>query len=460
MQTILFLAANPKDTSRLRVDEELRDIGYGLQRAQQRDQFRLEQRSAVRSRDIQRAMLDIEPQIVHFSGHGSGEQGLVFEDEVGNSKLIDGSALAELFDLFANRLTCVVLNGCYSEVQAKAITQFIPFVIGMSQSIGDRAAISFAVGFYDALGAGKDVEFAYKLGCSAIRLEGIDIDEHSTPVLLKKSPINRPNSENPPEGKGSSGSSSVPEKGLSCLSLVIVGAALILMLISLYILSNKKTKDPLPLPPTKPPTIIWKNGTVTVKTPNGESQLTAHVINPVHIINGDYDWKFESAGEISVDGKEQKFNDFYQEKLKEHYMQNQLMGYKDVVSIGTASCEGSPSTEKDRALERAEKMNAIITKAIPKGSKVQQLYRLNLGQFVSKPSCPTDPKATSRQRIIMYIGVDKKPLEQLEREALCLGINEWKRQGLIEFTPDDYTDFDLFVVAKQSKSNGNYRCPR
>jgi len=183
-QTILFLAANPKDTGRLRLDQELRDIAEGLQRAQKRDRFNLEQRLAVRPRDIQRAMLDVGPQIIHFSGHGEGEAGLVFEDDIGNAKLIDGAALARLFELFGDQITCVVLNGCYSEVQAKAISQHIPYVIGMNQAIGDKAAIAFAVGFYDALGAGRPIEFAYKLGCSAIRMEGIT--EHLTPVLLKQ----------------------------------------------------------------------------------------------------------------------------------------------------------------------------------------------------------------------------------------------------------------------------------
>jgi TIR domain/CHAT domain len=183
-QTILFLGANSQDTSRLRLDQELRDISEGLQRSQQRDQFNLQQKWAVRPRDIQRAMLDLQPQIVHFSGHGEGEAGLVFEDEVGKSKLVDGAALAGLFKLFADQLHCVVLNGCYSEVQAKAISQHIPYVIGMNQAIDDKAAIAFAVGFYDALGAGRDVEFAYKLGCNAIQMEGIA--EHLTPVLLQK----------------------------------------------------------------------------------------------------------------------------------------------------------------------------------------------------------------------------------------------------------------------------------
>lgn len=184
VQTILILAANPQGTKPLRLDEEVREIDAGLQRAKQREQLVLEQKWAVRPRDIQRAMLDINPQIVHFSGHGVGDEGLVFEDETGGAKLVDGEALAGLFELFADRVECVVLNGCYSEIQALAIAQHVNYVIGMKKAIGDRAAIEFAVGFYDALGSGRPVEFAYKFGCAAIRLAGVS--EQLTPILKKK----------------------------------------------------------------------------------------------------------------------------------------------------------------------------------------------------------------------------------------------------------------------------------
>jgi hypothetical protein len=187
MKKVLFLAANPKGTPHLRLDQELRDIAEALERCKKRDQFTLEQRLAVRPRDIQRAMLNFEPNIVHFSGHGAGEEGLVFEDETGKSKLVSGDALAGLFKLFANQIECVVLNGCYSEVQAKAIAQHINYVIGMSKAIDYRAAIEFAVGFYNALGAGESIEFAYQFGCAAIQMAGIE--EHLTPVLFKKAAV-------------------------------------------------------------------------------------------------------------------------------------------------------------------------------------------------------------------------------------------------------------------------------
>jgi hypothetical protein len=184
VKKILILTANPKGTARLRLDEEVREIESGLERSHKRDQFVIKSRWAVRPIDFRRAMLDVEPQIVHFSGHGAGDGGLEFEDEKGQVKFVDAEGLAGLFELFTKQVECVVLNACYSEIQAKAIARHVNYVIGMSQAIGDRAAITFTVAFYDALGAGRCVEFAYKLGCNAIRLE--NIPENLTPKLLTK----------------------------------------------------------------------------------------------------------------------------------------------------------------------------------------------------------------------------------------------------------------------------------
>lgn len=181
---ILILSVNPKLTSKLRLDEEVCEIDQALRRAHKRDRFELIQRWAVTPRELQRAILEETPEIVHFSGHGVGKEGLALEDEIGQVKLVNGEALVGLFELFADHVKCVVLNACYAEIQAEVIKQHIDYVIGMNQPIGDRAAIEFAVGFYDAVGADKDYEFAYKLGCSSIRLAGIK--EADTPVLKKK----------------------------------------------------------------------------------------------------------------------------------------------------------------------------------------------------------------------------------------------------------------------------------
>jgi len=184
-KTILILAANPKNSNSLRLDEEVSEIDKCLQRAKRRDEFILKQQLATSSKDIRRAMLDNKPNIVHFSGHGKGEDGLVFEDNTGQAHLVRAKALAGLFELFADEVECVLLNACYSKVQAQAIVQHIDSVIGMDKPIQDKTAVEFAVGFYDALGAGKSIEFAYKSGCNAIQLAGFE-KEHLIPVLIQK----------------------------------------------------------------------------------------------------------------------------------------------------------------------------------------------------------------------------------------------------------------------------------
>jgi hypothetical protein len=183
--TILFVAADPTDASRLRLGEEFREIQEKLKLAKLRDRFRLElPQLSVRPADISQALLDILPRIVHFSGHGASTGTLCFENEIGQTHFVQPDALAALFEQFANQINCVLLNACYSETQAKAIAEYVEYVVGMNQAISDKAAIAFAVGFYQALGAGRTIEEAYKLGCVQIRLQGVP--EHLTPVLVKK----------------------------------------------------------------------------------------------------------------------------------------------------------------------------------------------------------------------------------------------------------------------------------
>jgi hypothetical protein len=181
---ILILTANPKGTDKLRLDEEARKIKESLRQASKRDQFNIDSEWAVRPRDIRRTILYSQPQIVHFSGHGEKDGGLAFENEMGQVQLVQPDALAGLFKLFSEKVECVILNACYSENQADAIARHIDFVIGMTKEISDRAAIEFAVGFYEALGAGRSVKIAYEFGCNAIKMEGML--EHLTPILKCK----------------------------------------------------------------------------------------------------------------------------------------------------------------------------------------------------------------------------------------------------------------------------------
>lgn len=170
---ILFLAANPKGMSQLRLDEEIRSIDEALRQSDFRQHFQIEQQWAVRVSDLQGLLLRHRPDIVHFSGHGSSASSLVLEDITGKPQEVPSEALADLFGVLNDTIRCVVLNACYSQPQAAAIAQHVDAVIGMADEIDDKASIAFSAAFYQALGYGKDMPTAFRLGISQIKLYGL-----------------------------------------------------------------------------------------------------------------------------------------------------------------------------------------------------------------------------------------------------------------------------------------------
>ncbi|MBW4683963.1 MAG: CHAT domain-containing protein [Komarekiella atlantica HA4396-MV6] len=194
MRNILFLAANPSQTARLDLAREFREIEQALRCSKHRDHFTLHQKWAVTTTDLRRALLDCQPDIVHFSGHGAGKHGLILEDETGGEQLVIGDALAGLFGMFSKPRECVILNACYSEFQAEAIVQNVDYVVGMDDSIEDSAAIKFAVGFYDGLAgfqpgfcAGSPIEFAFNFARNALQFS--PTQHYQTPKLKKNRKI-------------------------------------------------------------------------------------------------------------------------------------------------------------------------------------------------------------------------------------------------------------------------------
>jgi formylglycine-generating enzyme required for sulfatase activity len=166
---ILILASNPRKD--LNLDREIRDLKAVIEKSRSREQFEVVTELAVRVEDLQELMLKHEPQILHFCGHGGGEEGLVFESDEVKEQWLKTDSLSNLFRLCVRHLECVLLNACYSEVQANAIIEHINYVIGMSQTIQDNAAIAFSKGFYRALGYNRPITEAYEFGCNAIQLE-------------------------------------------------------------------------------------------------------------------------------------------------------------------------------------------------------------------------------------------------------------------------------------------------
>ena len=176
MKKILILAANPTDTNKLRLDEEVREI-EAYRKARNREEIEIISEWAVKVDNLRSALLYHKPNIVHFCGHGAGDDGLLLENQFGQKQLVSTESLAGLFKLFNENVECVVMNACYSEVQAEAIHEHINCVIGMNKAIGDKAAIEFATGFYDALTNARNYQDSFDFGKNALDLENIPESE-------------------------------------------------------------------------------------------------------------------------------------------------------------------------------------------------------------------------------------------------------------------------------------------
>jgi hypothetical protein len=181
---VLLVSANPRGTTALKLDEEVREIEKKVLASDFRDYIEIITKLAARPDDLLQSLNQHKPHVVHFSGHGSSEEEIILLDRDGKPQSVSKEALVSLFRTLKDNIRVVLLNACFSEPQAAAIIEEIDCAIGMKRAIGDDAAITFAASFYRAVGFGRSVKEAVDQGKAALLLEGIL--EERTPVLLNR----------------------------------------------------------------------------------------------------------------------------------------------------------------------------------------------------------------------------------------------------------------------------------
>ena len=166
---VLMVCANPAGTEPIRTAEEARTLQECIDRSRYRDNINVSALHAATVDDLRRKLLDERFDVVQFSGHGTDE-GLVFADSAGFATISPAAALAALF--VRHKTTTVILNACHSAIVADFIDSEILHVIACPEPLSDMIAIEFTRGFYDAIGAGRDVADAYEEGMLCCRLKG------------------------------------------------------------------------------------------------------------------------------------------------------------------------------------------------------------------------------------------------------------------------------------------------
>lgn len=185
--TILLFSANPSTSDRLRIDREFREIARALRAEEQSGAVKLFTRTAGRTEDLRDALLECEPHIVHFSGHGTAREEILLEESEGEARRVSKQALAQLFGILKDRIHVVLLNACHSKPLAEAIAEHVEFAVGMNDALTDKAAIDFSLAFYKALAHDRSIPDAFDLARNALDLKGHE--DADVPTLVTRATV-------------------------------------------------------------------------------------------------------------------------------------------------------------------------------------------------------------------------------------------------------------------------------
>jgi hypothetical protein len=165
---LLFLAAQPKRLTPLRLGDEIRRIGDAIQRSPSSPLWEVNSVFATKASDLTAALMRFSPTILHFSGHGSAE-GIFLEDDQGDPALVSGNRLKALLAPFRGSTRMLVLSAMLSNRMLGELADAADYVVA-TDKITDQSAIEFAAAFYMALAFGRSVKEAFSWGQAQVEL--------------------------------------------------------------------------------------------------------------------------------------------------------------------------------------------------------------------------------------------------------------------------------------------------
>ncbi|MFM6023963.1 MAG: protein kinase domain-containing protein [Dolichospermum sp.] len=154
----------------------------------------------------------------------------------------------------------------------------------------------------------------------------------------------------------------------------------------------------------------------------------------IAVLSVEYKWQLGSTFQI-------KHNDeiinleALKTRLEAEGIQRIMENPSEIISVGTASCEGDVNTEQSRALERSKQIQLLAKQLFSNTSSVQGYRLLNLGQFQRK-DCQANQDSTAYQRSIIIIGVKKQDEGVILDEALR---DRLEKKPFADFKLEDYS---------------------
>ncbi|NEU73288.1 serine/threonine protein kinase [Hassallia byssoidea VB512170] len=154
----------------------------------------------------------------------------------------------------------------------------------------------------------------------------------------------------------------------------------------------------------------------------------------VAVLSVEYKWQLGSSYQVKYNDKLINL-DSLKSNLQEEGIQRIMENPSEIISVGTASCEGNVEVEEKRAFERSQQLQLLVKKIFSKTRSVQGYRLLNMGQF-QRSDCQANQDSTAYQRSIIIIGVKKQSEGVILDEALR---NRLEEKPFADFKLEDYS---------------------
>ncbi|MHA6318200.1 CHAT domain-containing protein [Altererythrobacter sp. CAU 1778] len=179
---IAMLTASPIGEDPIDVSLEAREIENERQKSAARDKFDVRLFPAATTESLLTAINDYQPEIYHFSGHGSSA-GLSFDNstikDVGGTH-VQFPILRKLMMTAPQRPKLIFLNACESFGGSTDLTEVADVIISMSDSVTDSTAFHYSRRFYASLFSGLSIATAHDQAKAIL-----EIDDASGALLPK-----------------------------------------------------------------------------------------------------------------------------------------------------------------------------------------------------------------------------------------------------------------------------------
>ena len=154
----------------------------------------------------------------------------------------------------------------------------------------------------------------------------------------------------------------------------------------------------------------------------------------IAVLSVEYKWQLGSTYQIKYNDQTITL-DSLKSNLEQEGIQKIMENPSEIISVGTASCEGDITAEQSRALERSKQIQLLGKKIFSSTPSVKGYRLLNLGQFQRK-DCQASLDSTAYQRSIIIIGVKKQAEGVILDEALR---DRLEKKPFADFKLEDYS---------------------